>query len=538
MKSFNTITSALAGTALLASSVLAQLDPIVIKGSKFFYENNGTQFFMRGVAYQQDIQGGGNGTTSNDLNYRDPLTDAEACRRDVPLLQELQTNTIRVYALNPEEDHTECMQLLTEAGIYVIADLSEPRTSINRANPRWDSELYKRYTSVVDLMQQYTNTIGFFAGNEVSNEATNTNASAYVKAAVRDTKNYIKEMNYRPMGVGYATNDDAAIRSDMEAYFNCGPTEESIDFWGYNIYSWCGESSFEESGFDQRTLEFSQYTVPVFFAEYGCNQVQPRPFTEVAALYGEEMTPVWSGGIVYMYFQEANEYGLVSIDGDSASRLEDFTLLSSQIAAITPSGVEMAQYSPTNTVASSCPTVGSAWQAASALPPTPDAELCECMASAVTCTVADSVDDEGIETLFGVVCGLPGDPCAGIAASPSDGIYGAYGMCEGRQQLAFALDTYDRQQRAAGNQNGCDFEGSAVRQSTAAATGACSSKINAVGDGTTPTGSSGSSGSTSTSSSQGAAAGGMTHASFNFGSLQVGLYLVCAMISGAGMILL
>ncbi len=31
MKAFNTITSALAGTALLASSVLAQLDPIVIK---------------------------------------------------------------------------------------------------------------------------------------------------------------------------------------------------------------------------------------------------------------------------------------------------------------------------------------------------------------------------------------------------------------------------------------------------------------------------------------------------------------------------
>lgn len=259
----------------------------------------------------EDIQGGGNGTTSSDSSYRDPLANPAACRRDIPLLQELQTNTIRVYALNPEEDHTECMQLLTEAGIYVIADLSEPRTSINRANPRWDSDLYNRYTAVVDLMQQYTNTIGFFAGNEVSNEAVNTNASAFVKAAVRDTKKYIRDMNYRPMGVGYATNDDEAIRSDMEAYFNCGPAEESIDFWGYNIYSWCGESSFQESGFDQRTLEFSQYTVPVFFAEYGCNQVQPRPFTEVAALYGDQMTPVWSGGIVYMYFQEANEYGKI-----------------------------------------------------------------------------------------------------------------------------------------------------------------------------------------------------------------------------------
>jgi 1,3-beta-glucanosyltransferase GAS1 len=201
------------------------------------------------------------------------------------------------------------MRLLTEAGIYVIADLSEPSTSINRDAPRWDSTLYNRYTSVVDLMQQYTNTIGFFAGNEVSNEMSNTNASAFVKAAVRDMKKYIKDKDYRPMGVGYATNDDADIRADMEAYFNCGPAEESIDFWGYNIYSWCGDSSYKDSGFDQRTVEFSQYTVPVFFAEYGCNEVNPRPFTEVEALYGDQMTPVWSGGIVYMYFQEANNYG-------------------------------------------------------------------------------------------------------------------------------------------------------------------------------------------------------------------------------------
>lgn len=206
------------------------------------------------------------------------------------------------------------MQMLQDAGIYLIADLSEPALSINRDKPIWNDELYARYTSVVDSLQNYTNVLGFFAGNEVSNNASNTDASAFVKAAVRDMKAYIKRRNYRTIGVGYATNDDASIRTDLADYFNCGPSEASIDFWGYNIYSWCGDSSYKESGYNLRTEEFSKYSVPAFFAEYGCNDPRPRKFSEVQALYGDQMTPVWSGGIVYMYFQEANNFGKRRVD--------------------------------------------------------------------------------------------------------------------------------------------------------------------------------------------------------------------------------
>jgi hypothetical protein len=205
------------------------------------------------------------------------------------------------------------MQLLNDAGIYVVSDLSEPNTSINRADPEWDLTLYKRYTAVVDALQGYSNVLGFFAGNEVSNQANNTDASAYVKAAVRDTKAYIKAQGYRSIPVGYATNDDAAIRLDLAKYFDCNTADESVDFWGYNIYSWCGDSSFTASGYSDRTDEFKNYSVPAFFAEYGCNLVSPRKFTEVQALYGSEMDDVWSGGIVYMYFQEENDYGRVPL---------------------------------------------------------------------------------------------------------------------------------------------------------------------------------------------------------------------------------
>lgn len=221
------LATAAAAATMLVGRAAADVAPIVIKGSKFFYSNNGTQFFMRGVAYQQEYST--NSSTQSDEaggHYKDPLADVAGCTRDIPILEELRTNTIRVYALDPTADHKECMSMLADAGIYVVADLSQPDSSIIRNDPQWDDELYARYAAVIDEMQQYNNTLGFFAGNEVSNQPNNTDASAFVKAAVRDMKAYIKQQDYRPIGVGYATNDDGEIRDQMAAYFDCGDRSE------------------------------------------------------------------------------------------------------------------------------------------------------------------------------------------------------------------------------------------------------------------------------------------------------------------------
>jgi hypothetical protein len=150
------------------------------------------------------------------------LADEAGCARDIPILKELGTNVIRVYAVNASLDHSACMNLLAENDIYLIQDLSNPSSSIDRSDPEWTTELFAEYAAVVDAMANYTNVLGFFAGNEVSNNVNNTDASAFVKAAVRDMKAYIKTKGYRTIGVGYATNDDASIRTNLAHYFNCG----------------------------------------------------------------------------------------------------------------------------------------------------------------------------------------------------------------------------------------------------------------------------------------------------------------------------
>jgi len=523
-----------AAALCLINGAAATLDPIVIKGSKFFFKSNGTQFYIKGVAYQAGISS--NGTTSENDNYTDPLADETTCTRDIPYLKKLGANTIRTYALDPTVDHSSCMSMLDAAGIYVISDLGEPKTSINRADPQWNVELYERYTSVVDSMAKYTNVIGFFAGNEVPNNTTYSGSSAFVKAAVRDTKAYIKSKNYRAMGVGYAADDDADVRANVAAYFNCGDSADQIDFWGYNIYEWCGDSSFTESGYDQRVKEFENYNVPTFFAEYGCNTpggAAGRKFTEVAALYGDQMNDVFSGGIVYEYFQEDNDYGLVSVEGSSSvSTLADFAAFSSQIHKVDPTGVNSGSYNPTNTASSTCPTVDADWLAASSpLPPTPNTDTCDCMVASLSCTASSDLSSKEIGTLFAQVCGYNnGAACEGILRNTTTGTYGEYSMCNATQQLSFAFDAYYKSQKS--DATSCDFDGKAQVVS-AQAQSSCSAILKSA------SASAKSGGAAASSTTKNSDAGdSLVGASVGISRVWMWVFSTAAALSGVGMVLL
>ncbi|KAI2628173.1 Glucanosyltransferase-domain-containing protein [Xylaria nigripes] len=547
------ISSLIGAAALSALTYAASFDDIPdIKafGQHFFYTNNGSQFFMKGIAYQEDFNPSAPSANRN-LQYIDPLADKTKCARDIPVMKQLFTNVVRVYALDPTANHDDCMEMLASNDIYVVADLGEPTISIDSNNPSWNVPLFQRYASVIDTMQKYKNVIGFFVGNEVIEMANQTVAAAYVKAAVRDTKAYIKSQGYRDtLGIGYATAD-VPSRDTLALYLACQSedgSDSSIDFSGYNIYSWCGFSNYQESSYDQHVDFYRDYPVPVFFAEYGCNVGIPggpthRPFTEVEVLFGN-MTEVFSGGTVYRWFPAVNNYGLIQTDGDKITPEPDFTSLMSELAKVTPSSTASSTYTPTNTPPA-CPTADNTWApAASPLPPPANPELCDCIMSSLTCTI-QSNDAESYDAGFGFICGEQnGKFCAGIQHDPSTGQFGAVSGCSPKQQLAFVANQYYLAQDEADRGNACNFNGLAATQQPQTAP-TCSSLLKAAGaEGTgsvpEPTGSVGSpSGSGALSSSSSAAApNGLSSPSFHFGQTYFVAYVITAIVCGVGMIML
>lgn len=525
--------SILAGLSLLGSA-LATVPTIDVKGSKFFYSNNGTEFYIRGVAYQANFDGG-----SSTSNYIDPLADPATCKRDIPWLVRLRTNVIRTYAVDPTKNHDECMNAFADAGIYVISDLSSPSQSIIQQDPMWNADLFTRYSQVVDTFQKYPNMIGFFAGNEVANTPASTDAMAYVKAAVRDMKAYIKQKGYRSsLAIGYATADDASIRTDLANYLVCDTPEDSIDMFGYNIYEWCGDSSFKTSGYQARTEQFKNYPVPAFFSEYGCNTPSPRHFTDVPVLFGPQMDDVWSGGIVYMYYETTNNYGLVSVSGNSVSPMPDYSYLSSEIQSATPSGVNSNAYTPSTTAGGACPTVGGNWQAASVLPPAPNADLCSCMYDTLECVPVDNISSKLYQKTFSYLGGE--GVIDGVTGNATTGQYGAYSMCNSDQRLAFAMNRYylTKGQKSA---KACNFNGAATLKSSTSASGSCAtqmSSIGAAGTNSVAGGSLAASTSGAASSTSKGSAGFTGPQAVHIGSWQAGAYMVAAVASGVFMIML
>ncbi|KAF0325186.1 glycoside hydrolase family 72 protein [Colletotrichum asianum] len=319
----------------LSATLAAAVKPLSVKGNAFVTEG-GEKFQIVGLDYQI-----GGSAGYDPKHNKDPLSDADVCMRDAALLQRLGANTIRVYNLDPNLNHDACASIFNAAGMYMVLDVNSPLVgeSISSFEP-WTSyyaAYMNRTFAIVEAFKNYPNTLAFFSGNEVMNNVeTARDVPPYLRAITRDLKNYISKHSDRKIPVGYSAADVRSILVDSFNYLTCAENGDAndpskADLFGLNSYSWCGESSFKTSTYDQLVADLKDSSVPVFFSEFGCNKVTPRVFTEIQSIYGSDMNSVFSGGLVYEYSQEDNNYGIVKVNADkSVKLLVDYDNLATQ----------------------------------------------------------------------------------------------------------------------------------------------------------------------------------------------------------------
>ncbi|KAI0514516.1 Glucanosyltransferase-domain-containing protein [Xylaria bambusicola] len=344
----------------------AALPTVTASGNAFWTGDK--RFYVRGIDYQPG------GSSDN----ADPLADPDLCSRDITRFKDLGVNAIRVYSVDNSKDHTECMQKLNDAGIYLVLDVNNPQYSINRDEPEpsYNDKYLQSVFATIDEFAKYDNTLAFFSGNEVINDKPETVKSApYVKATTRDMRQYIGSRGYRKIPVGYSAADVSENRMQTADYFNCGGDDERSDFFAFNDYSWCAPSSFQQSGWDQKVKNFTGYGLPIFLSEWGCIK-NTRDFEELSALMSDQMSGVYSGGLMYEYSREGNGYGIVELSGnsDSVKKESEYDTFKKALAKYPAPSGDGGFTSTTKAVA--CPTQDSIWDLGkwgeSSLPAIPD----------------------------------------------------------------------------------------------------------------------------------------------------------------------
>lgn len=469
---------ALATAAISALTSGVSALPKVSRIGRFLYQDDGTRFFIKGVAYQQQ----GTVTAKDGFpepdNFIDPLADPSSCSRDLPFLQQLGINAVRVYSVDPTLNHDKCMAMFSGAGIYTIVDLSQPLNgSLDRSAPKWTSNLLNLYLNTIDAFSKYDNVLAYTVGNEVVTSPAETVAAPFIKAAARDVKAYLKSKGYSGL-VTYASTDGPQWRDNLAHYLACGDESTTLDLYGLNNYEWKGDATIDSYGNTNQV--FSTYNIPAYFSEYGSNAnfPTPRPFTEVAALFGTEMSQWFSGGLAFSYFPSVQQgFALVNLNQDgSVSTTQDFDNLKTQYTAITsfvqvPSSTDAGQ---TQYPACAAPD-GVNFLGSNSLPPTPVQSACNCVvqkASSCVYTPRTVNISAVLGPLFSFTCSALGqqgnNACNDLAADGAAGVYGKMAACDPQSQLSYVFTAFYEANNF--NAASCSFEGNATINNNAPTT--------------------------------------------------------------------
>ncbi|KAI8964695.1 glycoside hydrolase family 72 protein [Daldinia sp. FL1419] len=282
--------------------------PVTIQG-RYFWKSN-ERFILNGVVYHHH-------NSHMPLSCVDMLVDdrIEELERAIPLLKDLNINTLFVNHISETRSHAACMNLLAENGIHVIVSIesichsSETNTHMQSYTP---NTMY-RYFQAIDKLASYPNLLGFVVSNDLIKDSRSAILGPIIRAVVRDIRRYIAllaaKKRQRVVPVGVLAMDIRSIEQQFD-YFCSGDDSETIDFFLFNNLTWGPESTMQTSGYSKLVESFSQVHVPVSFM-YGRRRAQPWQFNETRALYSDPgMLRVFSGGIVFDFLNNIR-HGLV-----------------------------------------------------------------------------------------------------------------------------------------------------------------------------------------------------------------------------------
>ncbi|KAG3047908.1 hypothetical protein PI124_g24391, partial [Phytophthora idaei] len=296
----------------------------LIKGNRFFDSVTGDYFAIRGVNYYPRPNTGPLDNNNLDLFSND---FKHIWQRDVPQFAALEANVIRLYAVDPDVDHTDFMCALQSEGIYVVVDLGANcegcEITADSAPTCYPASYKARGEKIIKQFARFDNVMVFSGGNEI-NHRTGGNPWTWnapcQKKFIRDMRAFIQSCpNLRKVPVGLVVAD--TDRDENAQYYNCRTDEsdelENAQWYGINTYVHCDDISdpTKATGFNLLRDSFKSYdySIPVVLTEFGC--VSPafptvdgyeaqRTFHDAAFMNLPEYSDYFAGGVAFEYSTE------------------------------------------------------------------------------------------------------------------------------------------------------------------------------------------------------------------------------------------
>ena len=264
------------------------------------------QFLIKGVTYAPKNH---NATPNSPESYIDPLGDAwlPELRKDIPYLRQLGINTISVNHADFRQPPDQALQLLQEAGIYVLLHLftnmhlkRDPSPAEIDPQALYSPSKVRKNLVLVSQTAKHPNVLGYSISQVLHTQAS-TKLAPLHRAAVRDTKLFLQKSGSRPIPVGAGLAAVQMNRRQAMRFMAAGESAERVDFYAFNVYNWVDPSSFQVSGYKNLVENMSEVPVPMLFGEYGTQMGRARGLGEVECLFSPQMTGVFSGGFLYTY---------------------------------------------------------------------------------------------------------------------------------------------------------------------------------------------------------------------------------------------